>query len=413
MQRFHPPVPHTLADTGLPEPLVEQLLLKSLYEVEGMTGSAASRKLGLPIRVVMDTLAALKQRKLVQHQSAALVAGDYRFGLTDAGFARSELLRRRGAWSATAPVPFADWLAAVEQQTIRDQSLAPAQVLGAFDDLELPRTLLRQLGMALATGRTLFLYGKPGNGKTSIAERVTNAFGGGVFIPRLLLIDGQLVRVFDPKVHEPLPIDTPHDPRWVYCRRPTLVVGGELTLDMLDLRFNAHLGVSEAPLQLKSAGGTLVIDDLGRQIVSPTDLLNRWIVPLDRGIDYLTLPDGTAVEVPFDPFVVFSTNLDPSDLADEAFLRRIPFKLFVDDPDESTFRELVEITANRLGLTLAPDLTDTLVATYPANDRPMRACHPRDLLTQIAARQRYLNREPVADVRALRDVMASYFVELP
>ncbi|MCB9672247.1 MAG: hypothetical protein H6736_04220 [Alphaproteobacteria bacterium] len=411
MSDFCPPIPRTLADTGVPPALLDGLLLKALYEVEGASATALAQRLAMPLQVVMDALSELKIRKLVVHRGAGLVAGDYTHVLTEEGMGRADLLRRRSGWSHAAPVPWEAWLQAVEAQTLRGRSVGPADILRAVHDLELPRDLVRRLGMALATGRTLFLYGQPGNGKTSIAERITGAFDGYVFVPRLLLVDGQLVRVFDAKVHTPWKGEVPpHDPRWVCCERPTVIAGGELRMEMLELTLNEHLGLAEAPLQLKAAGGTLVIDDLGRQVMPPATLLNRWIVPLDRGVDHLTLPDGTPLVVPFDPFVVFSTNLDPKDLADEAFLRRIPYKLAVDDPDPDTFAELLTLEARRLKLKFEDGVEDGILAWFADSGTPMRACHPRDILRQVEARQRFLGREPVVSQTAITDVLRSYFV---
>lgn len=411
MPDFVPTPPKTLAETGVPAGLLDQLLLKSLYDLEGSTASRLAQRIHMPMKPVMDALADLKKRKLVVPLAAALVAGDYRYALTEAGMNRAELLRRRGAWSDSAPVLFDDWLEAVDQQTVRRRPFSPHDLLRALSDLELSKSLLRRLGIALASGRTLMLYGPPGNGKTSIAERITSTFGGGVFVPRVLLIDGQLVRMFDPKVHRPALTSETHDPRWVYCQRPTVLAGGELTMQMLELTPNEMLGIAEAPLQMKAAGGTLVIDDLGRQVEPPQRLLNRWIVPLDRGVDLLTLPNGTRVEIPFDPFVVFSTNLDPNDLVDEAFLRRISYKIQITDPDESLFRELLARQAEAHGLSLPREVEDGILAWFADASHPMRACHPRDILRQVEARQRYLNRDPVVTHKAVSDVIQAYFVQ--
>ena len=299
----------------------------------------------------------------------------------------------------------------MQSQSIRGQPIKKARLWRALDDIDLPEKVLRRLGMALSTGQALFLYGDPGNGKTSVAERISRAVPSPIFIPKIVIVEGQLIRVFDPMVHTPVESEQNYDPRWVLCRRPTVIAGGELRLEMLELVYNPHLGICEAPPQLKAAGGTLLIDDFGRQFVSPRDLLNRWIVPLERRIDYLSLPDGTKLQVPFDPFIVFSTNLDPLELVDEAFLRRIPYKIKLNDPSEEVFRDLMIANARRLGLELPPASVDYLIQTfYP--QRPFRGCHPRDLLSQVLHRQQFLGRPLVVTPAALNEVAQNYFVEL-
>ena len=244
----------------------------------------------------------------------------------------------------------------------------------------------------MSSGRGLFLYGSPGNGKTSIAERVTRVFGQDIWIPRALGIDGQIIRLFDSSNHEELPLEACQgvyerrkiDKRWVRIRRPTLVVGGELTLSSLDLILNSSTGVCEAPLQLKSNCGTLVIDDFGRQRVKIHELLNRWILPLEKRYDFLNLPNGKKIEVPFDQLIIFSTNLEPRNLVDEAFLRRIPYKIEITDPSEDEFRQLFKLVAAKLGFSYHPRagrLPHRKALSAPG--RAFRYCHPRDLLMQI------------------------------
>ncbi len=262
----------------------------------------------------------------------------------------------------------------------------------AFEDLLIPPSMLRRLGPAIHSGRGLFLYGAPGNGQTSIAERVTRAFGEYVWIPRALGVDGEIIRLFDPINHREEPWrrgdglidDSDFDRRWVRVQRPTIIVGGELTMDSLEVALNLSTGISEAPLQLKANCGTLVIDDFGRQRMSIDELLNRWIVPLEKRYDFLNLPNGRKLKVPFDQLVIFSTNLEPRDLVDDAFLRRIPYKIEVTDPTEREFRELFVLMCGHFGFEFDEPTFEYLVEHhYKACGRPFRCCQPRDLLLQV------------------------------
>jgi predicted ATPase with chaperone activity len=252
--------------------------------------------------------------------------------------------------------------------------------------------MFTKLGAAMNSGKGMFLFGFPGNGKTSIAERVTRAFGETIWIPRSIGIDGEIIRVFDPSQHEEAPVESDGglltlnkaDQRWVRVKRPTIIVGGELTMDHLELGINPATGINEGPVQLKSNCGTLVIDDFGRQRMTTDELLNRWIVPLEKRYDFLNLPSGKKVQVPFDQLVVFSTNLEPKDLVDDAFLRRIPYKIEVEDPPESDYRELFELMARIMKIPFNQEALDHMIENhYKSVNRPFRMCQPRDLLLQI------------------------------
>jgi predicted ATPase with chaperone activity len=264
----------------------------------------------------------------------------------------------------------------------------------------------------------MFLYGAPGNGKTVIAERVTAVFGETVWIPRSLGVDGEIIRLFDPMNHVEAPLDPPGailddkqvDQRWVRIKRPTIVAGGELTMASLEISENTATGICEAPLQLKSNCGTLVIDDFGRQKMSTDQLLNRWIVPLEKRYDYLNLPNGKKIQVPFDQLIVFSTNLEPKDLVDEAFLRRIPYKIEVLNPSEDEFRKLFELMCPKLGFTYEASALDYLIEKhYRAVNRPFRACQPRDLLMQVKNFCLYSKQEPVLNEETLDLAVENYF----
>jgi hypothetical protein len=264
-------------------------------------------------------------------------------------------------------------------------------------------------------GKGMFMYGNPGNGKTSLAERITRAYGSTVFIPWSIVVGNQIIRLFDPVIHErvPLPRELAElrlDHRFVLCKRPTVVVGGELTLESLELDHNESAGTCEAPIQLKANCGTLVIDDFGRQRVDPAQLLNRWIVPLEQRKDYLTLPDGRKVSFPFDPLIIFSTNLEPEDLVDEAFLRRIPYKICVPDPDEMAFRRIFVAVAGQMGFQFGREVIDyTILNHYRTTKRQMRACHPRDLLMQVKNQCLFKEQPLVVTPEAIDEAARLYF----
>jgi predicted ATPase with chaperone activity len=273
------------------------------------------------------------------------------------------------------------------------------------------------LGPAINSGRGMFLYGFPGNGKTSIAERITRCFGDEIWIPRVLHIEGFIVKLFDAEIHEEISsannsiLRTEQiDERWVRIRRPTIVVGGELTMDQLEIRFNTTTRISEASTQLKSNCGTLVIDDFGRQRMNPFELLNRWIVPLEKRYDFLALANGLKIQVPFDQLLIFSTNLEPKELVDEAFLRRIPYKINVVDPSEDEFRELFRIMSHVLKMEYQEDVVNYVIETYyKQTGRPFRCCQPRDLLTLAKNNCQYRGVPPHIDREMMDFATSVYF----
>lgn len=388
---FHPAEPTSLAAAGLSEVLTEELLLKSLLGRGDASGRQLADQAQLPFALVEPILRRLKQEQLVHYRDAAEM-NDYRYQLTEAG--RQSALRYHHAcsYADAAPVPLADYVAAVQAQSLTHQHPTEGDLRRAFSDLLVSPRMLRRLGPAINSGRGLFLFGSPGNGKTSLAERITRCFGDSIWIPRALRVDGEIIRLFDPQHHERLAdpdsgglLQTgSHDRRWVRIRRPTLLVGGELTMEHLELRTNPVTHVSEGPVQLKSNCGTLVIDDFGRQKMSTAELLNRWIVPLEKRFDFLNLPSGKSIQVPFDQLVVFSTNLEPRDLVDDAFLRRIPYKIEVEDPTEEEFLQLFRIFAPKMGFEYREEPLRYLVERhYRATGRPFRCCQPRDLLQQV------------------------------
>lgn len=388
---FIPREPECLADTGLQESLLEEIILRFLYANADATGRGIADQVKLPFRILEPILSRLKYEQLTTYRGATST-NDYIHLITDAGRERARAYIQKTTYYGAAPVTLKDYAESVKQQSIEKQQPTEESLRKAFSDLLVPDNLIEKLGPAVNSGRGMFLFGFPGNGKTSIAERVTAAFGKYIWVPRALVIDGEIIRIFDPMLHNP---ETPQhtrgwlnnseiDHRWIRIQRPTVVAGGELTMSMLEIIRSSESRTSEAPLQMKSNCGVLLIDDFGRQRMSVDELLNRWIVPLEKRYDFLNLPSGKKTQVPFDQLVVFSTNLEPKDLVDEAFLRRIPYKIEVTDPNEATFRKLFEIMSKKLSIRYEPSAIDYLIEKhYRQKRRPFRNCHPRDLLMQV------------------------------
>lgn len=388
---WRPAEPEDLHDANINETLLESLVTRYLLSTGECEGRRVADQLQLPFRLVEPMLTRLKSDQHVAYKSST-ATNDYVYMLTETG---RNLAKSRAAdctYYGACPIQLKEYIASVKAQSIEGQYPKRKDLMEAFSDLLINPRMLDKLGPAVASGRGMFLYGFPGNGKTSIAERVTGAFGKYVWIPRAIEIDGEIMRVFDPMNHV---IKMPEesggllniggfDKRWVRIERPTIVAGGELTMDMLEVMGNTETNISEAPLQLKSNCGTLVIDDFGRQKMSVDALLNRWIVPLEKRYDYLNMSGGKKIQVPFDQLVVFSTNLEPKDLVDDAFLRRIPYKIEAENPCEKDFRQLFEIMCKVTKVPYDKSCIDYLIQQhYLAVDRPMRMCQPRDLLLQV------------------------------
>jgi hypothetical protein len=418
-----PDIPKSLQDTGLNPDQVEQLLVKTLYVGEA-TGLSIADRMRLPFSILEPLIERLRaERQMEVRGAGAAVAASYRYGLTDLGRDRAQQYFGISRYVGPAPVPLATYVRAMTDLQANRGYLDHDRLAKGFSHLIVRDELLEQLGPAVNAAKAVFLYGPPGNGKTVLAEGMGRTLGGDMFIPHAIDVEGHTITVFDPIAHESLEGDTDaqassvvvttqSDRRWVRIRRPVVMVGGELTLDMLDLTFNPISKFYEAPIHMKANGGVFLVDDFGRQRIRPEELLNRWIVPLENRIDYLTLHTGKKFQVPFDVLVVFATNLNPESLADEAFLRRIPYKIPVSDPSIEEFTKIFELNCRRRKLRFHQVMVAYLHRRhYAPVGRPLRACHPRDLLDQVTALCRYRGIEPVVSRELLDAACASYFVD--
>jgi hypothetical protein len=414
---FVPIEPKSICAAGLTPSAVEALVLKFLLAQGDASGRRIADQLKLPFVLLEDLIRGMKGEQLLAHRGAAAM-NDFVYELTDSGRERARRHWAHGTYCGAAPVPLPDYIESVRAQSLTAQQPTVERLRAAFADLIVSPHMLDRLGPAINSGRGLFLYGAPGNGKTSIAERITRAFGQDIWIPRAIGVDGEVMRVFDPAGHEEMPL--PQSPgvydgraidrRWVRVRRPTIIVGGELTFSSLEVTVNTSTRVCEAPIQLKSNCGTLVIDDFGRQRMSIAELLNRWILPLEKRYDLLDLPNGKKIRVPFDQLVIFATNLDPSALVDEAFLRRIPYKIEVVDPTLDEFWDVFRAVAPALGFQFLPEPIEYLIERhYRQAKRPFRYCHPRDLLLQVRSFCAYKGIPPQITREHLDLAVENYF----
>jgi len=382
IESMGPPPPEELADTGIGEGFVCELALKHVAMLPEPTTAALAERLHLPRTLTEEVLQKLYREKLIEVRVQTAV-GSSRYAMLDHGWDRLTRLLSVCGYTGPAPVSLRDYSHMMRLQSIPSDPASMETVRAAFHDLVLPDSLLQTLGCVINSRRSLFLTGLPGTGKTAVAERINGALAGAIWIPYAVEIDGQIIRIFDSHCHNIASEDiTPaeYDRRWVLIERPLVVVGGELTLENADLTWSEAAKFYEAPFQMKSNGGTLVIDDFGRQRVAPQDLLNRWIVPLERRVDYLSLHTGKKIEVPFEQLVVFSTNLDEKDLADQAFLRRMGYRARVEPPTAQAYCEIFKSQAYKRGIAYDQSVLDHVLSKYRIERRQMKGCEPRDLL---------------------------------
>jgi hypothetical protein len=395
-----PPPLHTFADTGLALNDLMNLLMKALYTSGRETPSLLSDLLKLPPSAIQQLLDQAQDRQLLFVMGAVRlnVVAELRYALTDKGKQWASDAMRQNQYVGPVPVPLSAYCDQIARQRLANEDVDHAAIDRAFGDLIISETLVRKIGPAINSGHSILLYGPPGNGKTTVGERVAKLFEDVIYIPYCFEVEGQIVKVFDPGIHKPVrgqsdPVGRPArlhleagDPRWEACWRPVVVAGGELTLEMLDLSFDAESRFYEAPLHIKALGGVFLIDDFGRQLVTPTALLNRWITPLESRVDYLKLHTGKSFSLPFDELVISSTNLSPNDLMDPAFLRRIPYKIEVSAPTVQEYRRIFQLVCLAAGVEATEAVIDYVIAEMcERNNFPLASYQPRFILEQVKA----------------------------
>ena len=417
----HPPAPLTLEDTGLSLDLILQLTLKHMHFAGELTGSELAQRLGLKFSAIEPAVHALKSQHQLEVIGGAMIGpASFRYRITDAGRARVTIFLEHNQYVGPAPVPVSRYVAYLnEWKQSAPRTATRDRLRQAFGHLVLGQRVLDQLGPAINAGHSLFVYGPPGNGKSVISQAIRNVLDGDIAIPHALEVEGHIVRVFDPVNHDVLPFpeseglmdNAAPDRRWLRCRRPLVTVGGELTLDALELSYNPTSGFYHAPIQAVANGGVLVIDDFGRQQFEPRQFLNRWIVPLESRVDYLTLQTGQKIELPFAVMMVFATNLQPSTLVDEAFLRRIRYKVNAESPTVPQFRDIFKGYCAKRGLPYRDSLVQHMLeAFYRPRGIALRGCQPRDLIDQALSLAEYLGEPAELTDELLQGACEGYFV---
>ncbi len=416
-----PEAAESIAETGLSFPYICELILKTMYTGGSMTAGEIAQGMRLPFaNITDDCLKYLTDEQMCEVTTGGgYMATSWTYQLSNKGRERVKEHLGRDGYVGPAPVSIEDYVAMVASQSLATGSVTPDTVKKAFADLVVEDLFAMQVGPAVRSGKSLFLYGPPGNGKTSVAERITRMLGGHVWLPYAVQAGGQVITVYDTNSHtqredlmNKFSMQTNIDERWVCCDRPMVIVGGELTFQNLDLMYDVNAKFYTCPIQMKSNNGVLLIDDFGRQRISPKELLNRWIVPLEKRKDYLNLITGRQVSIPFDVLVVFSTNLDPKELADEAFLRRIKYKMPINDPPLAVFRAIFKKCCDQRQIPFRDDMFNWMLESFwKPKKRPLRACQPRDILDQIMDKSRFEGVTPQLSAEGIKYACDTYFVE--
>ncbi len=427
---FGPPPITQISDTGLSSLWLQDLALKIFYFQGYLTGYEVADKISLPFTAIVDKIVeSLKREKFIEVKASTMGLGEgsYQYGITQAGINRAREALERSQYAAQAPVPLEDYNKAIVRQSLGKLNVSPRALRSYLSELTLSEDIINRVGPAINSGTSVFIYGPPGNGKTSIARAIGSMIlRESIYIPYAIFIEGQVVKLYDSVNHEIIPerdvtetgtgqlkTGMRRDPRWIRIKRPFIIVGGELTLTDLDLVFNPVTKFYEAPFQLKAAGGILLVDDFGRQQVRPTDLLNRWIIPLENQIDFLTLHTGRKVEVPFNQLIVFSTNLPPRDLVDEAFLRRLRHKIRVGDPSFEEYRSIFKSVADSNKIPFNEENLAYLIKNwYIKPGRNLRGSHPREICNQILDISKFLGCKPEMTRELIDQAADAFFVDL-
>jgi hypothetical protein len=422
-----PAVPETVGDTGLLVDAIRDLILKTLYVQGARSGHHLSEFLCLPFALVDEQLLTLQQRRFVEVRgTTGPNRASYLFDLAGTGRDRAKEALEASQYVGPAPVPLARYTEWIETQSIRHAHITQDSLLAGFGHLVLNPAIFDMLGPAINSSKSIFLYGHPGNGKTAIAEAISDMLGGVLYLPYAVEVDGQVMLVYDPLHHQAadaedegeadglwLRTGPSYDRRYARVKRPVVVTGGELTLEQLDLQYDPFAKLYQAPFQVKANGGVLIVDDFGRQRVPPRDLLNRWIVPLEKRTDFLTLHTGVKFSVPFDCLLIFATNLQPIELVEEAFLRRIHYKIPVGDPTREQYEEIFRGRCVAEGLTYDVAAVDYIFAEfYERRGIAPRGCHPRDLISHVTDIAKYREMAPQLSPELLDRACRSYFLQI-
>jgi len=420
-----PQVPMTVAGTGIDPVSLLELAIKGIYAENLETASQIAEALKLSSTIVNQLLQDARERKLVETLAAAAsggLKGEMRLALTRAGREWATEALKRGQYCGPAPVSLAEYQERILRQRVTNEVVTRQRLDEAFSGLVMSERFVSRLGPAVNSGNAILIYGPAGNGKTTVAEIVGKMFQNVIYVPYCVDIDGEIMKVFDPTVHREVEDTSKQqgatnlrrsriDPRWVACYRPMVVTGGELTIEMLDLKYNPVAKYYEAPLHIKALNGTFLIDDFGRQRAKPEDILNRWIVPLNSRVDYLTLHTGKSVMIPFDEIVIFSTNMHPNDLMDPAFQRRISYKLETVEPPEDLFRKVFNGMAKKIGLELSDDIYKQVLSTIRNNEAPLAYFQPKFIVEQVLASCKFEGMKPQFTRENVDDALTNLFIK--